>query len=224
MADIAPSVDGASIVLVGSFAPGIFHPQWLAAHDLLPSGEADQAKELVVTNEFSRFQAEWLNVEAVTEKLVLATHLSAYFRPLRDLAESILNLLPETPVNAIGLNRSAHFPLANEAQWHRFGHRLAPKGQLWEDILKKPGTARLTVQGQRDDGYLGLINATIEPSAQLANGIYVDINDHFQSSQGVDFIAGADWASKILREEWQRHQERIAQIRQRLLQFAKAED
>jgi hypothetical protein len=103
MAEAQAALSGASIVLLGSFNPGIFQPIWFASSRLIPKGEAEAAKNLLITSEFSRFETEWLGVEVLSERASFTTHLTPYFGPLRDLAESTMNLLPHTPVTALGL-------------------------------------------------------------------------------------------------------------------------
>ena len=88
---------------------------------------------------------------------------------IRDLALGILRSLPHTPVQRIGINHLAHFPVESEGVWHRLGHALTPK-ELWEEVLEKPGMLSLTIQGQRTDDYSGSVNVTVQPSSVVRPG------------------------------------------------------
>ncbi|WP_143027873.1 hypothetical protein [Lentzea albidocapillata] len=215
-----PELEIASIVLAGSFNPGIFHPAWLAANDLIPKIEAEAAENILVSADYTRFEVDWLGLEVIPERLTIMTSQAPYQSPLRDLAQSILTLLPHTPINAMGLNRATHYKLKNEDVWHSFGHRLAPKDPVWTDILKAPGTRRLMIQGERDDGKRGHVIVTVEPSQRVDTAIFIDINDHFARPSDLSGIEGAKWARDILTEDWRVNTQRINSIRSRLLIFA----
>ena len=76
----------------------------------------------------------------------------------------------------------------SEEVWHEIGHRLAPKEGIWDDILSTPGTSNVTIKGQRDDEFKGVINVRIGPERNSKNhpGIYIHINDHFILGEGDD--------------------------------------
>ncbi|MDL5156023.1 hypothetical protein [Actinomycetospora termitidis] len=219
----SPAIEAASIVLAGSLNPGIFHPQWFARHDLIRSAEAEEAQEVLVTAEYSRFETEWFSIEVLPDRMSLLTQLSPYYPLLRDLALSIIQILPHTPIQAVGLNRSAHYELDNEELWHSVGHRLAPK-DVWNDILKSPGTRRLTVQGERPDTHKGMILVTVEPSLRLGHGLFVDINDHFAERAKDDEVDEGryevNWAEHVLNDHWEPHDDLVSAVQRRLLDYA----
>jgi hypothetical protein len=45
-------LEGTSVVLVGNFNPAIFHPSWLASHNMVRGGEAEKAQIQIVSPEF----------------------------------------------------------------------------------------------------------------------------------------------------------------------------
>lgn len=57
-------VNGASIVLLGSFNPCIFQPQWFVSQNLLPKSESDKADVKVISPEVSQFD---IAAEAIAE-------------------------------------------------------------------------------------------------------------------------------------------------------------
>ncbi|GAA4929095.1 hypothetical protein [Actinomycetospora succinea] len=218
MSDVSPLIEGASIVLAGSMNPGIFHPQWLARNDLIRVAEAESAENVVVTPEFARFEVEWFTVEVLPERLTVLTQSSPFYSSLRDLVFSIVKLLPHTPVDAIGLNRSAHFGLSSSDVYDKLGHRLAPK-DMWREVLDRPGMRRVSIQGERTDGKLGMVLVSVEPSVQVHNGLFIDVNDHFVrgDATGADFDA---WIEDVFTSCWKTHLSSVHNIQSKILEYA----
>ncbi len=143
-------LQGATIVLLGSFNPAIFHPAWFAANDLLRQKEADNANIEVTHIEVAAFSTEWLQINCTRERFQATTIQQAFSESLRDLVLGILTLLSHTPVKAMGLNTEFHFRVPSERYWHDVGDRLAPKPD-WVNILNNPGMRSLIMEGQRSD-------------------------------------------------------------------------
>src|SRR4051812_38222041 len=159
-----------AIVVVGAFNPTIFHPAWIARHDLLPHDEIDRAKLEIVSREATIFSVGWARFEVTTTRMALTTTTEApTAEPLRDLGIAILSLLEHTPIRAFGLNHDAVFRLPTEQEWHSLGFKLAPRGN-WESMLDSPGLLTMTVQGTRDD-YPGSVNVAVSPTDQVPNGV-----------------------------------------------------
>lgn len=125
--------DGVSIVLLGSFNPGIFHPAWFQKEELLPEIEAEAAKIEVISNDIAIFTVAWLRIEAIGDRFVAKTMDESKFGPLRDLVVGMFRLLEQTPITTIGMNREISFELSSDEQWHAVGHALAPK-PIWEKV------------------------------------------------------------------------------------------
>ena len=60
----------ASIVLVGSFNPAIFHPEWLLRHELIPEDDIKAAKVEIVHQNISKFSLSWFNIEILNNRFV----------------------------------------------------------------------------------------------------------------------------------------------------------
>jgi hypothetical protein len=71
--------ESASIVLVGSFNPAIFHPEWLLRHSLISEDDNKGAKVEIVHSQLSKFSLEWLFIDVMNEKLIARTNDSSYF-------------------------------------------------------------------------------------------------------------------------------------------------
>ena len=212
------SDDRTSIVLVGSFNPRIFQPSWFVRQQLLPPLDEEEAQVELINNDLCAFQTSIFRIEALSERF--AAHSIAAPVPdlLRDLVQGTFEILKHNPVVKIGINTSGHFQLDSFDQYNSFGHHLAPKTSLWKPILNEPKTLSLLVQGRRADEstYPGFLNVKVEPSTRIANGILVETNDEFQNENATD----ASWVSKVLVDEWSDSLNRVAAIREHLLEQA----
>lgn len=218
MAELKPEIEGVSIVLVGSLNPAIFQPAWFAREKLIPQVEADTADVKVISPQVSVFSIGWLNLEITLDRFTASTSQMQHLEPLRDLIGGTFTLLRHTPLKHLGINRMAHFRSAGEEAWHKIGHRLAPKGP-WAGLLEKPGMRRVSMLGQRSDGYRGDITATIEPSFVLKQpsfGVYIEVDDHYDVS---DEEKGNDCERVlgILKNCWAPSLDRASKIMQQLM-------
>ena len=141
---------------------------------------------------------------------------SASFKILRDIAIGTFVLLHYTPIRAIGLNRDFHFQMESKEVWHKFGDKIAPK-DFWADILEKPGTRLLRMEGVRTDGYKGYIRVDASPSERVHPGVYIAVNDHYQVGEP-DTVKGAYEALEIIKAHWETSLERSKNIAQSLLE------
>ena len=208
-------LSGIVIVGSGSFNPAIFQPHWLERKDLISSNAAQSAlSELVVTPDLTAFTADWLSVQVGLQQLVFATVDEGRDVDLRDVGRGVLSLLPETPVDAVGVNADAHFRVESEAQWHALGDTLAPK-KLWESVF---GASDNDWRHREDGGFVGLRTMTVEthrteplgyvrievaPSLRvLPHGVYVGINTHFQLTEASGDRSNGYEAARALGQHW----------------------
>lgn len=198
--------DCASIVLLGSFNPGIFHPAWFQKHELLPEIEAETAKIEVISNDIAIFTVAWLRIEAIGDKFVAKTTDESKFGPLRDLVVGMFQLLEQTPINMLGINREVSFELSSVEQWHAVGHALAPKG-IWLKYVKEPGMKSLIMESQRDDARQGQFNIAVKPTPSKPCAVTIDFNDHINIK--VDEVhTTAGEACKVIEEDWEKSLDR----------------
>jgi hypothetical protein len=174
-----------NVVLVGSFNPVIFHPNWFAKVNLLPPEEAEAATEVLVSGEASRFALPWIDCIARRDRLQLLAD-SEYQGELRDVVTGLLEVLSATPVAVVGINTDVHAPVSTIDLWHALGNRLAPKEGLWGDLFDDPGLSSMKVQGRRGDPHPGFTNVTVEPSNRIQPGLYINVNDHFDLRENVE--------------------------------------
>jgi len=170
----------ASAVLVGSFNPAIFHPEWLARHNLIPSDDLKGQKVEIVHQDISKFSLEWLGIDVLRNKFIARTNDSSKFVPLRDLVISIFKILDHTPVKQLGMNLIVDYEITNQDDWHKIGDVLAPK-DIWAKCLpERIGLKSLTVQSPRKDELEGYIQVSIGPTKLNKFQVRMNINNHVE--------------------------------------------
>jgi hypothetical protein len=209
--------DQSSIVMLGSFNPRIFQPSWFVRYELLPPEAESEARIELISNDLCVFQTDWCRLEVMNERFTAHSLATPSVESLRDLVQGTFEILGHTPVTKVGLNTAAHFSLQSEDSWHRFGDALAPKGALWNPVLKNPGTLALTIQGQRPDEYAGHINVKVEPSSRVRFGIFIETNEEYHAPEG---SSDARWTGDLLSNNWDPTQERSRNLRAHILQEA----
>lgn len=222
---------GVSVVAAGTFNPAIFHPLWFRDKDLIGQDAVDDAlaRDFASVREFSSFTADWLAVQVTPQQAVFSTADIGRESDLRDLAKAAFELLPETPVNALGINADAHFRLGSEDEWHVMGDRFLPK-DFWEPLFDGDGWRRragglavglrsMTVEAWHED-LSGFIRSEVAPSVRITpNGVYVGINAHFDLTTG-DSRGNAYVAARHLDESWQGTRQLEADLISRVVQAA----
>jgi hypothetical protein len=183
MADLHPEISGATIVLLGSFNPSIFQPQWFVRQNLLPEKEAEAAETKVIVPQITHFETERFVVQVVQERFVASSKPNTNSGPLRDLVQGTFFVLEHTPLRALGLNFAKHFPMGSEENWHRIGDKLAPK-EGWNEVLDgRPGLRSLTILTNKTEPKGALFTVKVEPSLQVKYGVYFETNEHYPAPE-----------------------------------------
>lgn len=225
---IKPKFDNVSVVLLGSFNPGIFQPAWFAQHGMIGDKEAEnpgdmlQLKDQVVTFRVGMFG---LNVQPDRFDI---TSLDDPHEHIKDLVVSCFGeYLPHTPVSALGINRNVHFEVGNFEIRDYVGSRLAPK-DAWgewgkeiekahdETIDKRGGMLSITMlqNNLQLDGYKGSVQAKVEPSNRIEGnaGIFIHVNNHFELTDEEKPVQGASSAVEALEAHWETSMNRARMI------------
>jgi hypothetical protein len=174
-------------VLLGSFNPAIFQPQWFAQQDLLPRAEVDDAEIKVVSPQICDFKTARFRFQVIPERFMALAEPTTTPVSLRDLVLGTFFILEQTPVKAIGLNRDMHFELSTDDEWHQIGDKLAPKDG-WNEVMTRPGTTGrvgmrvLVVEVQKEPKGSRLV-VKVEPSTQVSKGVYFQVNDHYAAPE-----------------------------------------
>jgi hypothetical protein len=188
MAD-TPEILISSVVVLGSFNPAIFTPDWLEQNELIGSADAevarnsDKTQPLVVTRQVAALETEWFLLQVTEEKFTL-TSKGPISPTIRDLAAGIFHLVPHTPVGAVGLNFDAHYKCASPDDYHKVGDTLAPK-TIWNALYpdQAAGLIDLTikiepaVRGEKPESK-DYIRFSVQPSQRIQPGVFVAYNAH----------------------------------------------
>ncbi len=191
---ILPQVSAFSIVALGNLNPVIFRPEWLRDKEILVGSDFDGVAVEIIHPEAVSLRLPWGQLVVERGKFSIVAFQEPGVRA-QDLFIKCFQVLPETPISAIGLNREVHFPTASESARDRVGDTLAPK-DFWGDFVTRNGAKAggvrsiimeqsIPVDGRltRIDGLAGWIQVRVEPSAhaELRNrhGIFVAVNDHY---------------------------------------------
>jgi hypothetical protein len=197
-----PDAQGIDVILLGSFNPAIFHPQWFLRHGLIGEEEADPQGVKVVSADVTEILVGEIRIICVGERLSLGTQNIAYEQKLRDLLEGTLALLPHTPVRACGINPAAHYHLEGLDYWHKIGNTLAPKDLIWKDLFVRPGLRNLTIQSKVSPDDINEINITIEPSTRFDPGLFIHVNNHFGLSAESSNVGSAALIRDVIKTRW----------------------
>jgi hypothetical protein len=170
--------DHPSLVVVGGFDPRRFHPEWFRAEQLLGKSEAEQAEIKVVYPEITEWSTEAMHLQVTRDRLLVRATVESSADVIRDLVVGTLQLLDQTVVSALGLNRTMHFDVGGEENWHRIGDRLAPK-ELWRPHFpRRPGMRTLQIEDSpRADHLPGKTIITVQPSQRFPHGVSFDVNN-----------------------------------------------
>lgn len=205
-------------MLVGSFNPAIFQPEWFARQGLLSQEQVDAADVKIIVPEICHFETEQVVLQVTHGRFLAASKQNANPVPLRDLVRGTFFVLEHTPVTALGMNRQMHFPLASEEAWHEVGDRLAPKDG-WEGLLEgRPGLASLSMTTYHAEPTSSKYTVRVEPSSLIKFGIYFETNDHNEAPK-IEPLRGA---LKILDEKWEEATIYASRIANRILNWAEA--
>ena len=226
---IQPELSGVEIVVLGDFNPTIFSPRWFSANGLIRASVADSAQVQVIHQEISDFAADWLHIQVMRERFLMATNQAPYVR-LRDLVLRIFSeCLPHTPLRAFGINFSVHFLVDSPATRDRIGTTLAPVEPWgpWRESLDldsvSGGMTRLQMSqlapGGRNPG--GRVNVRVEPSSRVGatgTGIFVSVNDHFARGSATPGVT--DSLMEVLGQEFNASLERSKGIVDQVMSLA----
>ena len=209
---ITPEFSGVTVVLLGSFNPPIFNPDWMVRKGVIGEEDALNANIEVIHREVAAFEIASFALRVVPERFTAST-TNPPFVALRDLVVNIFNSLPETPISKMGINFNVHFPVADFKKRDSVGMQLAPL-EPWgdwgadipgpadvsdDDFAKKHGgMASLTlIQNDIPDRPYGKVQAKVEPSKKMACGIFMEVNDHYEVGDGDSAKHGAELIGEL---------------------------
>lgn len=200
-----PAINNWSIVLVGSFNPGIFHPAWFDLHGVVQKGIAETAQIGVVDVTKSNVTLGDIIIDVEPEIFEMSTAYAPEIRLLDFAARIFGELLPQTEIRGFGVQRYVHFNAASAEKREEMFRELAPR-KYWGSFGKRISDERDHLAGGlrsiimretlEDDESCGYMDVTVQPSAALAGteGIFVSVNRYYEMKN----ITVRDGAAKAI--------------------------
>jgi hypothetical protein len=218
MADLTPEISGSTIVLLGSFNPKIFQPEWFARQQLLPQTEADASEIKLIVPQVSHFETERFILQVTEDRFTASSKPSANPAPLRDVVQGAFFILEHTPVTAMGLNYSMHFAMESHDRWHQIGDRLAPKDG-WKEVLEgRPGLLSMTILAEKENPKGAQFRIKVEPSTLVSMGVYFETNEHYPAPTAEPLKS----LMEILGERWEEAQSYATRVVNHIIAWASA--
>lgn len=202
MSERHPDAEDINVVLLGSFNPGIFHPEWFRRQEILLPAESENAKVRIVSPDVTEIVFLDMKLDVLPDRFILRTQDASRAEKLNDIVQGVFRRLHHTPISACGINNELHFDLGDEGYWHKIGHTLAPKELVWNEVMSKPGMQSLTIKGVRSGDFPGEINVTLQPSKRFRYGLFVSSNSHYSIPLDESGSPRSDQAIEYLVHEW----------------------
>ncbi len=192
-----------SVVIVGSFNPAIFHPEWFLRQKLISDQDAKEARINVVSSQVTDVQLCGIKLVCFPDRFSLGTSNISHAARIQDLLVQIFTLLPHTPIKACGINLVAHFQVNSVEYWHKIDHTLAPKQLIWNGLFERPGMQSLVIKAPREGGFPGEINIAVEPLPQYPPWIVVvRSNYHYGLPADSVHVGATELLLTFLKREW----------------------
>lgn len=227
-----PEILSANIVVLGAFNPAIFSPDWLELNQLIGPDDAKvirSSENFVVTRQVTQLESETFRL-LVEENKYQASCTGVAGPHIRDLTMGVLELLPHTPLRAIGLNFDIQYRFHDSDAYHKVGDALAPKS-IWLQVVGDPDRAigleqlRIIVQdGKRGEEPKSPNSKTI--SVHRGGNtltIRMSYNDHHEFVDLPEGTAATEAAMEILKEHWQEQLQVAGQTFSQVIGLAIAE-
>jgi hypothetical protein len=213
----------ATVVAIGHFNPLILRPDWIRDKELIVGSDSEELQIDVIHAELVMLRFPWGRLQCDQNQFVIAADQEPTIAAT-DFFIRCFQMLPETPVNALGINREIHFSAGSSAMLQKVGDTVAPK-DFWMPLLMKGeqsfGGLRSLIMEQaivengvklRVDGRPGHVQFKVEPSVRsdVPFGVFAQINDHFDLNTGgrrSDGRAASDLVSEVLPEATKRSNE-----------------
>ena len=190
-----------ALVFIGTFNPPTYQPWWFEVNELIGAGTAKAAEPKIIHSQVTQFSIGWAEIQVTQNRFSITTSDEGREEAIYDLGRSTC-LRTSSPVSAFGINVAAHFPVENPAVLDKIGHSLVPKEYVWKGIFKDPKTRTVAVQELREGSVPGGMSVTIEASVHTQPGIFVGINDHFETVDKTGKPLASEASMKILEDNW----------------------
>ncbi|MBL4783268.1 MAG: hypothetical protein JKX92_13585 [Porticoccaceae bacterium] len=195
--------DQLSVVILGSFNPAIYHPEWFARHDLISQPESEEASLEVCHPDITKFSTSWFELEVTQTRFLVTSNTTSRSEELRDLVLNVFAILCETPMVAIGINSTFEYSCSSVDAWHKVGHLLAPKN-IWLSpfpnlIEQEVGMRSVEIEYPRQDGLPGFYRVSVTPTKPVPSPCFAfKVNSHVELGEIKNTTV-----TKLLSEKWE---------------------
>jgi hypothetical protein len=230
---IPPAGHAVTIVLTGNLNPAIISPQWLARHHAISGEAADAAEISIIHPEVSTFKCGWCVVHVTRDRFQVQTSETPFIRLSDLVTKTFGELLPSTPLRALGINVTISFGAPSAKARNDFGLALCPPenwSQWGRDIAERVrnanskeshgGLVSVTMQQRpMDDRESGWLNVKVDPTDTLPDGtgISVEVNDHYVIGESHDKKSDGLSYAQLLSKRFEKSIERSESIIDQLM-------
>jgi hypothetical protein len=189
MANFAPERKGYSIVLIGTFNPLMFQPEWFGKNHVIATEEVEYARNqsnslpTLITPQLTLFRTSQLSVKIEIDRFQVVADKEPLIT-IKDFVKKTFEKLGGLTITAYGYNYSAHYKFGSESEIHAFADKLTPK-KYWHALLgndvegddRRGGLSSLQMHKSKENGE-GQISLILQRSAYVPSGIFLACNDH----------------------------------------------
>ena len=223
-------LSSSSIVLLGSFNPAIFHPEWFDRFKILPVQEIQWAEgkepriietqhkdrkiiieeipPLIVTPDLADLRFPSLRILVRSDKFICSASQRKHFALIKDVTIKSYSLLSHTPIDSLGINFEGHWKFKDDAD------------TILRNLFAKGHNSFTKALG--DDYQIGGIITShrrnrkttlkFDTSNRLPDGIYFNANFHREIK-----TRQAEQATQLISENYEKDLEDIINIVKELI-------
>jgi len=191
MQSIKPERKQYSIVLLGTFNPLMFQPEWFVRNDVISPEEVEVTRsennvvQTIITPQLTQFRLSQFSIRIEQNRFQVIADKEPLLT-IKDFIRKTFEKLGALTIIAYGFNYSAHYQFNNISEIHAFADKLTPK-KYWSSFLgkdisgddRKGGLLSLQMHQTKENNE-GQLLITIKRSAAnlFNNGIFLNCNDH----------------------------------------------
>ena len=191
------------IVLLGSFNPAIFQPEWFLKHSIVPEEEIEgltaepNIKEIpeiglkleygqsfFVTNDQSVINFKTFTMRTLRDKLEIISKDKDSYTLISNFLRKLFRILEETPLKAYGINFNEHYRF--DENYDQIFNKFFSKNENLHSFFGQELTCGFTLKTKQANSILAF---TMQPSDNLKDGVCLKANFHYDISEsGVESL------------------------------------
>jgi hypothetical protein len=199
-----PAAEGLDIVVIGSFNPAIFHPEWFLRQKLVREEEIAEPQINAISKEICDFSFSGMKLFCMNDRFSIGTTNISKSARMQDLLINTFTILSHTPVTACGINPTVAYTVKDDKLWHKIGNTLAPKDLVWNELFEKPGMNSLCIKAPHSGEFAGDTFLWVEPAQdpRIHPGIFVRANYSYNFPKDPENAEATELLLKFLTKDW----------------------